>query len=365
VDQRIPVLKNKKTASVLLLILMAALWGCGKKALPVAPESSAPEAVTDLRAWVKEEGVYLSWSFPSRNKDGTRLDDLQGFRVLRQARPLSPDSCPDCPQKFELVREIDLKFPREARLEGRRVWWQDPNLKAQNQYTYAIIAYNRYQTSGAESNRVKISFDQPPGAVANVRIKPDNRLLEISWDFVPRLKSGESMGDPGGFNVYRKSEGEDFGFLPVNPEPTPQSPYRDLRVENGKRYEYVIRALRSFRGTLIEGPASAIEAGIPGKSAPPSQPTGLVGVIRREADKKGVELRWNWNPEPDVAGYDLYRQEKGTDSLVKLNPQIITEPYFFDAAADPQKTYLYRLKAIDNSPRRNQSEFSQEAEVGP
>jgi len=76
-------------------------------------------------------------------------------------------------------------------------------------------------------------------------------------------------------------------------------------------------------------------------------------------------LRWNRNPEPDVVGYDLYRQEIGTDASVKVNPQVITESYFFDVAADPRKAYLYRLKAIDNSPRRNQSEFSLEAEVGP
>jgi hypothetical protein len=365
VDQGIPVFKNKRVAFVLLLILMAVLWGCGRKALPVAPESSVPEAVADLRAWVKEEGVYVSWSFPSRNKDGTRLDDLQGFRVLRQARPLSGASCPDCPLKFEMAGEIDLKFPREARIEGRRVWWQDSNLKWQNEYDYVVVAYNRYLTSGPESNRVKISFDQPPAAVANVRIKSEDRLLEVGWDFVPRLKSGESLSDPAGFNVYRKSEGMDFGFLPVNPEPVSQSPYRDGRLENGKRYEYVIRAVRNFKGTLIEGPGSAVATGVPEKTTPPSDPTGLIGVIRRDADKKGVELRWNRNPEPDVAGYDLYRQEKETDALIKLNSQDLTETYFFDATADPQKTYLYRLKAIDNSPRRNQSEFSQEAEVNP
>ena len=78
-----------------------------------------------------------------------------------------------------------------------------------------------------------------------------------------------------------------------------------------------------------------------------------------------MELRWNRNPEPDVAGYDLYRQEKGTDSPIKLNPRTLHDVYFFDATADPAKTYVYRLKAIDNSPRRNQSEFSQETEVGP
>jgi hypothetical protein len=347
------------------LVLLAGLWSCGKKALPVAPESYVPGGVADLRAWVKEERVLLTWTFPSRNRDGSPLDDLQGFSVLRQVRPLGPGACPDCPQKFEKAGEIDLKFPGEARLEGQRVWWQDSNLKPGYEYGYAVVAYNRHKTAGLESNRVHISFAQPPAAVGGLRIKAGDRLLEIAWDFSPRLKSGETMGDPGGFNVYRRSGGGDFGFMPVNPEPMPQSPYRDLGLENGKRYEYVIRALRNFRGTLIEGPASAVEAGIPEKTVPPSRPTGLIGVTRREADKKGVELRWNRNPEPDVAGYNLYRQEKGTESLGKLNSGVITDVYFFDAMAEPGKTYLYRLKAIDNSPRQNQSEFSQEIEVGP
>jgi len=360
----IPIFK-RQVAFVLLLILGAVIGGCGKKALPVAPESSVPEGVTDLRAWVKEEGAFISWTFPSRNKDGTRLNDLQGFRVLRRANPLGPVSCPDCPLKFERMAEIDLKFPREARVEGRRVWWHDPGLKVQTEYTYVVIAYNRYQTPGPESNRVKISFDPPPAEVANVKIKPEDRSLEISWDFVPRLKSGENLSDPSGFNIYRKNKGEDFGFLPVNPEPVSQSPYRDGGLENGKQYEYVVRALRDFKGTLIEGPASPVVIGVPEKTLPPSQPTGLIGVIRREGDKRGVELRWNRNPEPDVAGYDLYRQETGADAPVKVNPQIITESYFFDTTADLEKTYIYRLKAIDNSLRRNQSEFSLEAEVGP
>jgi hypothetical protein len=136
-------------------------------------------------------------------------------------------------------------------------------------------------------------------------------------------------------------------------------------LENGKRYECVIRAVRNFKGTAIEGPGSPVVTGVPEKTLPPSDPTGLIGVIRRDPDKKGVELRWNRNPEPDVAGYDLYRREKETDASLKMNSQIITEPYFFDATADPLKSYLYRLKAVDNSPLRNQSEFSQEAEVHP
>lgn len=353
-----------KAAGLLFLILAAALPGCGKKSPPVAPESSAPEAVADLRGWAKAEGIFLNWGLPSRNRDGTRLNDLEGFLILRQARPLGPSSCPECPLAFDPAGRIDLSSPKEGWVEGRRVWWLDRNVKPANEYTYRVIGYNRHKTPGAESNRVALAFDRPPTGVSNVGVKPDDRRLEVRWEFIPRRPDGEIPDDPGGFNVYRRGEGEDFGFLPLNPEPISGNSYVDLRVENGKRYEYAVRALRNFRGTLIEGPAAQIAAGIPQKTAPPSRPTGLVGVMRREEGRKGAELRWNPNPEADIAGYDLYREEKG-GGPVRVNTREITEPYFFDRGAEPGETYVYRLRAVDRSPRRNESEFSQEAEVGP
>ncbi len=331
----------------------------------MALESTVPEPVSDLRAWPKDAGLYLTWSFPSRNMDGTRLRDLQGFSVFRQSRALGASACPDCPSNLERVDEIDLKYPRGARVEGQKVWWQDPAIQFQHEYTYTVRAYNQYKTASLESNRAKISWDQPPAAVQTAAVKSEDRSLEISWDFTPRLRNGEELMDLTGFNIYRRLEGEAFGFFPLNPEVIPQSPYRDGLLVNGKKYEYEVRAVRNFNGTLIEGASSPVASGIPEKRTTPSAPTGLVGVIRNEEGKKGVELRWNINPEPDVAGYDLYRQEKDSDEVVKVNSQLISEPYYFDASADPQKSYIYRLKAVDQSARRNQSEFSQEAEVSP
>jgi fibronectin type 3 domain-containing protein len=356
---------ERKTLLVLFsLILGISLCGCGKKAPPVALESIFPEPVKDLRGWAKDEGLYLTWSHPSRNVDGTRLKDLAGFRVFRQSRPLGGSSCPDCPEKLEPVEEIDLKYPRGARLEGQRVWWQDSTAKFQNEYTYVVTAYNQLKTPSLESNRVKLSWDQGPTAVQNLSVKSEDRSLEISWDFEPRLRNGEALSDLAGFNIYRRGEGEAFGSSPLNAEMIAQSPHRDVPLVNGKRYEYEVRTVRNFNGTFIEGPSSPVVAGVPEKRTPPSAPTGLVGVIRNEEGKRGIELRWDINPEPDVAGYDLYRQEKDSD-MVRVNSQIIPESYFFDASADPHKSYTYRLRAVDRSPRKNQSEFSQEIEATP
>jgi hypothetical protein len=341
----------------LLLLFSLVFWGCGKKANPVAPESTMPAAVADLRAWPREGAVFLGWSLPTRNTDGSALRDLLGFRVFRQSRPLTPSSCPDCPLDFQVVAEIDVEYPRGAQVEGGRVLWPDTSVKPQQEYTYLVLAYNSYKSPSPESNRVKIFWDQAPPAPVEVRIKSEDRALEITWEF--SLPPGKEPADFSGFNLYRRMEGERFGFYPLNPDPIKQARFVDGGLENGRRYGYEVRAVRNFRGTLIEGPASGVVEGIPKKQTPPSPPTGLVAVFHAG----GVALRWNGSPEPDIAGYDVYRREEGTQTFQKISPQSVKEPYFLDRTASPLKSYFYRLKAVDSSGK--ESEFSQEAEVLP
>jgi len=169
------------------------------------------------------------------------------------------------------------------------------------------------------------------------------------------------MGDFSGFNIYRRKAGERFQVLPLNPQPIREMRYWDGALENGKRYEYEVRAVRNFRGSLIEGPSCAMVGGIPEKRTPPSPPTGLVAARQKD----GIALRWDRNPEPDIAGYEVYRREKKEESFRKLNTQLIEEPYFLDASAELQKSYFYRLKALDTSTARRESDFSRVVEVSP
>ena len=332
-------------------------WGCGKKGSPLAPESTNPAPVSDLRAWPREGAILLGWSVPTKNTDGSKLEDLLGFKVFRQSRPLDLPHCPDCSLDFKVVAEIDVDYPRGARVEGGRVLWQDPSVRPQWEYTYFVLAYNFYKSSSPESNRAKVFWDEAPPAPGEVRIKSEDRALEITWKF--SSPPGKELAESLGFNLYRRMEGERFGLFPLNPQPLKELRFVDGGLENGRRYDYEVRAVRNFQGTLIEGPASAIARGIPEKQSPASPPTGLFAVFQ----EKGVALRWNENPEPDIAGYDIYRREEGEKIFRKINTQLIKEPYFLDPTANPQESYAYRLRAVDSSGK--ESDFSQEAEVSP
>lgn len=469
------------------LLFFSILPACGKKAPPVALDVAEPAPASDLAVWAKDGKLLLGWSQPRTNTDGSRLQDLIGFRVFRRERPYPFSPCVSCPDRFEPVAEIDVDYPREGRVEGGRVLWEDNRIKPEREYTYYVMAYNSERVPSAESNVARKLWATPPGAPHSLGVETLDRALHLSWRFEKQLVDGRPIGegpfflspadlknpslfalklwgrtdplpqflwekltpetrrlveaydfsvaddssfqpiadqmvenlnevlkDPSlyeeerwegvslslavkkrlaqkpqgeaqihlnrvlleeafpwdierfkpelaGFNLYRRANGGRFGFSPINSEPVLEGEFLDENLENGKRYIYSVHAIRNFRGSLIEGPGSKEILGIPEKRTPPVPPMGLTA----SRISGGVELRWNRNPEPDIAGYDVYRKAEGEETLIKINPQPIIEPYFLDSAAEPRKTYHYRLKAVDSSPGKMESEFSLEVESRP
>ena len=199
---------NRRIPPLLVVIPLIFLLLGAEKANPIAPEESIPAPVSDLQARGKEEGIYLRWSMPSKNLDGSRIGDLLWFRVFRQERALALSSCPDCPPRFEPVGEIDVEFPRGAvQIDGGTVLWWDRNVKAQNRYVYFVVAYNAYKTPSPESNRASMAWDQPPAPPEKPRVRSEDGALELSWSYPPLLAGGKEMKDLAGFNLYRRTKG--------------------------------------------------------------------------------------------------------------------------------------------------------------
>lgn len=96
---------------------------------------------------------------------------------------------------------------------------------------------------------------------------------------------------------------------------------------------------------------------------PPSAPQGLVVVyVPAVADAPAhLELSWPISPEPDIAGYNVYRSEEGIPPK-RLNPQLLLTPAFRDMSAMPGRHYTYSVTAVDRA--GNESPASSPVSVG-
>jgi fibronectin type 3 domain-containing protein len=86
-----------------------------------------------------------------------------------------------------------------------------------------------------------------------------------------------------------------------------------------------------------------IEGGAPDNEAP-SAPTGLVAT----AGSGVVSLNWSDNPEPDLAGYNVYRSETlPVPTSTPLNASLVPGSAYDDATVQNDTTYHYVVTAVD------------------
>ena len=78
----------------------------------------------------------------------------------------------------------------------------------------------------------------------------------------------------------------------------------------------------------------------------PKAPTGLTAT----GSTGGIFLNWADSPEPNVAGYNVYRSSSATGTFTKLNTAgLLTSSEFNDTAAAAGTTWHYRVEAVDSA----------------
>lgn len=90
----------------------------------------------------------------------------------------------------------------------------------------------------------------------------------------------------------------------------------------------------------------------------PSAPTGLVAM----SGASGVTLRWQANPESDLAGYNAYR-ESAVKDFVRINVEPIATPSYFDTPP-AGGVYRYFVTAIDKEAHESSGSNVAEVEEG-
>jgi hypothetical protein len=107
---------------------------------------------------------------------------------------------------------------------------------------------------------------------------------------------------------------------------------------------YTVRAVRTIDSLMVEGDAAPERCETPADRFAPAAPTGLTAV----ASEGTINLIWDPNGEPDLAGYLVLRAGGPSAGLTAVTPAAITVSTFSDNVPSGVR-YTYVIKAVDTA----------------
>jgi hypothetical protein len=268
--------------------------------------------------------------------------------------PLTTDALP---LKFTPVAEVRVgvsapRFDMRAWLAASKPL---PDLKGKTVYevpaagfigknvVVAVRLKNPHGHDAGWSNFVPLGITNPVPGPENFVVKAAAEGVELTWMATPGLI----------YRVYRRAELPDFVLLGE----TPGSPYIDATAEFGKTYTYFVQAIQRIIASTSESDLSPYQTITPVDTFPPAVPTNLKAIV----GTKSVELSWNRDTEPDLAGYRVFRAEAGGAFTLVADKQ--TSPSYSDRAVKSGGRYRYAVSAFDQSTPPNESQPSAPIEV--
>jgi hypothetical protein len=154
--------------------------------------------------------------------------------------------------------------------------------------------------------------------------------IELAWN-----KFDEH--DQTGFNIYH-SDLSGGPYTLIGTVSPPATVYSDNTVTAGNMYYYVVLTVDSGTHESIAGSEVWATAG------KPTTPQGLFAI----SGDGVVELKWHPNPEPDIAGYNLYRSEISGGPYTIVNASLIADTSYQDFTVTNYVQYFYVLTAVSN-----------------
>ncbi len=350
-----PELLNEKKAWCIALLLLCLFAGCGKRRPPLPPVERVQQRTELLSGAQRGNQVTLSWPAPRRNAADSSVQSIRRIDVYRLAeKPTAP--LPLTEEEFAARSTLIGSVPYEQiKNAGETITYTDP-LELAGEPTrlrYAVRYVNASDQRAAFSNFLLIEpsarVAQPPTLV-NTGKEISETGIALNWQPPAANIDGSTPPNILGYNVYRvgASQTED-AETSINTALIPGTRYIDRNFKFAEDYQYVVRSVSlGTGGAQVESLNSNSLAISPRDTFAPSAPTAITVA----AAPGRLSIFFAANPEPDVAGYTIYRStdpDLSKDRWTKLTPSLLTRTTLQDENVESGKRYYYYITATDQA----------------
>jgi hypothetical protein len=291
-----------------LVSAMAVLVSCGYTGDPLPPALNIPQPVAAIDARQVGDKIKISFTIPAVTTDNIALRRLGGVELRLNDEAIAVTATEPGPVQLDVPAAAwaNQRIVMSVRVASPRGKWSTPAVR-------------------------ELDVVAPLGPPQNVKAEPHPQGVKLTWQ-----ASGAET------RILRNQA--EIAKVETNE-------WVDATAKFGETYEYTLQAVRQ---TAESDPASPVRI-TPEDKFPPSVPANLNAVQGINA----VELTWDRSPEPDTAGYRVYRAQAGEE--MRPIGELTVAASFSDRTAKRGATYRYAVAAVDQ--KANESPLSNPVEV--
>jgi len=361
-------------------VLLTLLAGCASPGPPLPPSLKLPAVITanELTATRVGDTVRLHWTTPTRTTDKLLIAGPITAVVCRDTPAVALNSAQPAPKAP--CTEVERQPVTPGATDATDALPAALTAGPARLLAYRVELLNATGHTAGPSPIVYAVAGIAPDPVANLRAEPTRAGALLRW--LPQAVAGDTVeltrtteqapapktsapkaGLPTGIPGTQKER----AVTKFVAGATDAGGTLDRSARIGYTYTYTAQRVRtiSLANQSLELRSAPTEpATVAVRDAfPPEVPAGLVAVPgfsgETATQRPTIDLSWEPDIEPRIAGYRVYRREGDSGAWQPLTPNLVPAAAYRDATVVAGHTYTYRVTAVSSA--GNESAPSPEA----